>query len=44
MRPEGDTVKVPFSTGDLDNWKEVAKRYQEDPDKRAKRFELIVRN
>ncbi|KGL86755.1 hypothetical protein N301_12236, partial [Charadrius vociferus] len=38
------TVKVPFSTTDLDVWKEVAERYRDDSSKVAKRFELIVKN
>lgn len=37
-------LKVPFSTADLDAWKEVAKGYQDDPIKVAKQFELIVKN
>ncbi|PKU30302.1 hypothetical protein llap_19395 [Limosa lapponica baueri] len=37
-------VKIPFSTTDLNDWKEVARGYRDDPSKVAKRFELIVRN
>lgn len=37
-------VKVPFSTRDLNSWREEVWNYREDPSKVAKRFELIVRN
>lgn len=37
-------VKVPFSTSDLNSWREEVKNYRKDPKKVAKRFELIVRN
>lgn len=37
-------VKAPFTTLDLDTWREAARIYREDPEKVAKRFELIVKN
>ena len=37
-------VKVPFTTADLDAWKEIAEGYRNDPSRVAKRFELIVKN
>ncbi|KAK4828284.1 hypothetical protein QYF61_024949 [Mycteria americana] len=37
-------VKVPFSTADLDAWREVARGYRDDPSRVAKRFELIIKN
>lgn len=36
-------VKVPFSTSDLNSWREEVKNFREDPSKVAKRFELIVK-
>ncbi|KFO62467.1 hypothetical protein N302_07302, partial [Corvus brachyrhynchos] len=41
---EAMRVKVPFSTSDLNIWREEVRNYREDPKKVAKRFELIVRN
>lgn len=37
-------VKVPFSTSDLNSWREEVKNYRKDLKKVTKRFELIVRN
>ncbi|KAJ7402742.1 hypothetical protein BTVI_83662 [Pitangus sulphuratus] len=37
-------VKVPFSESDLNSWREEAKCFRENPEKVAKRFELIVKN
>ncbi|KFO56418.1 hypothetical protein N302_10275, partial [Corvus brachyrhynchos] len=44
--PEGGITKVkaPFTALDLDTWREAARMYREDPEKVAKRFELVVRN
>lgn len=37
-------IKVPFTTNELDAWKEAVKGYRDDPEVVAKRFELIVKN
>ncbi|KAJ7427879.1 hypothetical protein WISP_03208 [Willisornis vidua] len=37
-------VKMPFSSKDLDSWREEAKHFREDPNRIARRFELIVKN
>ncbi|KAJ7428374.1 hypothetical protein BTVI_00804 [Pitangus sulphuratus] len=37
-------VKVLFSVSDLNSWREEAKLFRENPEKVAKRFELIVKN
>ncbi|KFO62894.1 hypothetical protein N302_11660, partial [Corvus brachyrhynchos] len=37
-------VNVPFSTSDLNSWREEGKNFREDPSKVAKPFELIVKN
>ncbi|KFW74256.1 hypothetical protein N305_09111, partial [Manacus vitellinus] len=37
-------IKAPFSAGDLNSWREKAKRFREEPEKVTKRFELIVKN
>uniref|UniRef100_A0A669Q395 Core shell protein Gag P30 domain-containing protein n=1 Tax=Phasianus colchicus TaxID=9054 RepID=A0A669Q395_PHACC len=43
--PKGPVkIKAPFSTSDLDSWKEAVKSYGNDPSGVAKRFELIVKN
>lgn len=44
--PDGGITKVktPFTALDLDMWREAARMYREDPEKVAKRFELVVRN
>lgn len=40
---EAMQVKVPFSTSDLNSWREV-RNYKDDPGKVAKRLELVVKN
>ncbi|KAM6306963.1 LOW QUALITY PROTEIN: myotubularin-related protein 5-like [Podargus strigoides] len=44
--PDGNRtrVKAPFTAADLDGWRECARQYREDPEKVAKRFDLIVKN
>ncbi|KAF1426294.1 hypothetical protein FQV24_0005554, partial [Spheniscus mendiculus] len=44
--PEGAPVyvKVPFSTADLKNWKDMAGSYREDPDKVARTVVIIIEN
>uniref|UniRef100_A0A8U7P0N4 Core shell protein Gag P30 domain-containing protein n=1 Tax=Corvus moneduloides TaxID=1196302 RepID=A0A8U7P0N4_CORMO len=44
--PDGGITKVktPFTALDLDTWREAARMYSKDPEKVAKRFELVVRN
>lgn len=37
-------IKVPFTTAELDSWKEAVKGYRDDPESVARRFELIVKN
>ncbi|GAB0189274.1 hypothetical protein GRJ2_001392700 [Grus japonensis] len=37
-------IKIPFTTTELDSWKEAVKDYRDDPEKISKRFELIVKN
>ena len=37
-------IKVPFTTNELDSWKEAVKGYRDDPEAVARRFELIVKN
>lgn len=37
-------IKVPFTTTELDSWKEAVKGYRDDPEAVARRFELIVKN
>ncbi|KFW88547.1 hypothetical protein N305_00254, partial [Manacus vitellinus] len=37
-------VKVPFLASDLNSWREEAKSFRENPEKVAKRFELIAKN
>ncbi|XP_055556316.1 uncharacterized protein LOC129734922 [Falco cherrug] len=37
-------IKIPFSTSELDSWKEAVKGYRDDPERIASRFELIVKN
>ena len=45
VRPEGGTmlVKVPFSSFDLESWKEVCKNYRDDPSKVARQMQFLVR-
>ncbi|KAJ7423400.1 hypothetical protein BTVI_09823 [Pitangus sulphuratus] len=46
IAPTGEQtkVKVPLSANDLNSWREEAKCFRENPEKVAKRFELIVKN
>ncbi|KFO57041.1 hypothetical protein N302_03546, partial [Corvus brachyrhynchos] len=37
-------VNVPFSTSDMNSWREEVKIFREDPSKVAKLFELIVKD
>uniref|UniRef100_A0A8C9L8D5 Core shell protein Gag P30 domain-containing protein n=1 Tax=Pavo cristatus TaxID=9049 RepID=A0A8C9L8D5_PAVCR len=37
-------IRAPFSTSDLESWREVVKSYGNDPLGVAKRFEMIVKN
>lgn len=37
------TVEVPLSITDLNNWKLMAGTYQDDPDKMAKAFEMMIK-
>ncbi|KAJ7408137.1 hypothetical protein BTVI_60732 [Pitangus sulphuratus] len=37
-------VKAPFSASNLNNWREEAKCFRENPEKVIKRFELIAKN
>ncbi|KFW61159.1 hypothetical protein AS28_12575, partial [Pygoscelis adeliae] len=37
-------IKVPFSTTELDAWREAVKGYRDDPERVSKRFELIIKN
>ncbi|KAJ7414945.1 Pol polyprotein [Willisornis vidua] len=41
---EQGRIKVPFSSGELDRWKEAVKSFREEPESIAQRFELIARN
>ncbi|GAB0209338.1 protein NYNRIN-like [Grus japonensis] len=36
-------VRVPFSIADLNNWKQVAGNYRDNPDKVAKAFDTMIR-
>uniref|UniRef100_A0A8D0FYE9 Core shell protein Gag P30 domain-containing protein n=1 Tax=Strix occidentalis caurina TaxID=311401 RepID=A0A8D0FYE9_STROC len=43
--PEGlARVKVPFTHADLNSWKEVVRRYRDDPEDVTNSFELIIKN
>lgn len=44
MVGEKTRVKVPFSTSDLNNWRDEAKNFRRNPEGVAKRFELMARN
>ncbi|XP_039234956.1 uncharacterized protein LOC113996043, partial [Pipra filicauda] len=37
-------VKVPFTTSDLNSWREEARNFRKNPEGVAKRFELIAKN
>uniref|UniRef100_A0A8C5TS32 Core shell protein Gag P30 domain-containing protein n=1 Tax=Malurus cyaneus samueli TaxID=2593467 RepID=A0A8C5TS32_9PASS len=37
------TTEVPFSVTDLNNWKLMAGTFQDDPDKMAKAFEMMIK-
>ncbi|KAJ7411878.1 hypothetical protein BTVI_48367 [Pitangus sulphuratus] len=41
---EQSRVKVPFTTSDLNSWRDEAKCFRKNPEGVAKRFELIVKN
>uniref|UniRef100_A0A8D2Q9T9 Core shell protein Gag P30 domain-containing protein n=1 Tax=Zonotrichia albicollis TaxID=44394 RepID=A0A8D2Q9T9_ZONAL len=44
MVGERTRVKVPFSTSDLNNWRDEAKNFRRNPEGVAKRFELMAKN
>ncbi|XP_057898237.1 uncharacterized protein LOC131094601 [Melospiza georgiana] len=44
MVGEKTRVKVPFSTSDLNNWRDEARNFRRNPEGVAKRFELMAKN
>ncbi|XP_059337086.1 uncharacterized protein LOC132078776 [Ammospiza nelsoni] len=44
MVGERTRVKVPFSTSDLNNWRDEARNFRRNPEGVAKRFELMAKN
>ncbi|KFZ49419.1 hypothetical protein N321_00058, partial [Antrostomus carolinensis] len=37
-------IRVPFTTSDLNSWREEARNFRKDPERVAKRFELMAKN
>ncbi|XP_054373743.1 uncharacterized protein LOC118701486 [Molothrus ater] len=44
MVGERTRIKVPFSTSDLNNWRDEARNFRRNPEGVAKRFELMAKN